>query len=133
MRPRGFTLIELLVVIAVMGAVMALVGPLGTAQVVRSERISEIKRIEALLEKQAQKSFLQTTPVELIFDGKSIKIHNVATGDVRELQFEHIFFPPQQFHINHHGVYSRRELLLQAGNKQIELKLPAIADGANAN
>lgn len=132
MRPRGFTLIELLVVIAVMGAVMALVGPLGTEQVARSERISELKRVEALLEKQAQNAFLQTTPVEIIFNGKSVRILMRATGDIRELDFEHTFFPPQQLFINHHGVYSQTELLLQTGNRQVQIKLPDIADGSNA-
>lgn len=133
MRQRGFTLIELLVVIAVMGAVMALVGPLGTAQVARSERISELKRVEALLETQAQIAFLLATPAELTFNGKAVNILTIATGNVRELNFEHIFFPPQQLHVNHHGVYSNTELSLQAGKRELKLKLPDITDGSNEN
>lgn len=106
MLRRGFTLIELLVVIAVMGAVMALVGPLGLAQLERSERISEFKRLEQLVKDLSQKSFLSGSGYVLKLDGQVIHLTSLAEQKSKDLNFKHLFFPAQQIEVYNTGFYS---------------------------
>ena len=125
MPRRGFTLIELLVVIAVMGAVMALVGPFGAEQLSRSQRIAELKQVEDLLQQQSQRAFFRGTVITLQFDGKMLSIQ---PGE-QQMNFEQLFFLPQQLVINKTGAYSATLLNVQAGRRVLELKLPSLSDG----
>lgn len=110
MRHRGFTLIELLVVIAVMGAVMALVGPFGVEQVAKGERIQETRQLASLLERQAQTAFLTGNGYIIVFDGQQLKVENTSSKQTTLVNFQHLFFTPQQTYLNLNGIYNRREI-----------------------
>lgn len=110
MRKRGFTLIELLVVIAVMGTVMALVGPLGLAQIERSERISEVVRLEQLVKDLSRRTFLTGRGYLLKFDGQEISIRSLPEQHTQQITFKHLFFPEQQISLYANGYYSEVSL-----------------------
>lgn len=111
MRQRGFTLIELLVVIVLMGAVMALVGPLGLSQIERSERISEVARLEQLIKELSQKTFLAGRGYSMTLDGQVIYLNALPERSSKQLDFKHLFFPVQHIEVYANGYYSADSLI----------------------
>lgn len=126
MRPRGFTLIELLVVIAVMGAVMALVGPLGTEQVARSERISEIRSFESIIKSQAKQAFLTGSQYQLLLSGKSIVVTKLDDNSSHTVDFKHLFFPNTTLLLSMNGVYSARAVDYVVAGQPRQLSLMSV-------
>ncbi len=130
MRQRGFTLIELLVVIVLMGAVMALVGPLGLSQIERSERISEVTRLEQLIKDLSQKSFLAGRGYSMKLDGQAIYLNALPERGSKQLNFKHLFFPVQHIEVYANGYYSANSLTYTARGATATISLVA-AEGSD--
>lgn len=126
MRQRGFTLIELLVVIVLMGAVMALVGPLGLAQIERSERVSEVARLEQLVKELSQKTFLAGRSYSMKLDGQVIYLTALPEHSSKQLNFKHLFFPAQQIEVFANGYYSADSLTYTSRGTTATISLVAV-------
>jgi prepilin-type N-terminal cleavage/methylation domain-containing protein len=120
MLSRGFTLIELLVVIAVMGAVMALVGPLGAEQIAKTERNQEIRNLESILYRQSQTAFLRGISYSMSFDGQQLTLTDTSFNNTATIDFKHLFFTPTKTYLNLNGIYAAKEIeYFSAGKKSI--------------
>ncbi|WP_051686171.1 pilus assembly FimT family protein [Rheinheimera texasensis] len=98
----GFTLIELLVVLSLMSAVVALVGPLGFAQVEKIKAKSEWYQLTQQMESLRKHAFLRGSDIVVGFEGKAAEIR-YASGQVQNLDFNYVFFLPQNLYIDSHG------------------------------
>lgn len=98
----GFTLIELLVVLSLMSAVVALVGPLGFAQLEKIKAKSEWHQLTLRLETLRKQAFLQGSTITVKLAGKEAAITR-ASGQEQVWPFDYVFFLPQQLNIDSHG------------------------------
>lgn len=117
----GFTLIELLVVITIAGLSMSLVGPLMTSQVDKMEQLSEFKHAENYIKNSHKVAFLKGQNLILELDGKRIQRH--IGQDVQTVDYEHLFFPKQQYSVNSNGFSVQQQVDVIAGQQHKTISL----------
>lgn len=110
---RGFTLIEILVVLALAGLMLALVAPLGVAQVERGRSQVEWLALERLTGRLAFEAFTRREDVWLSAAGEGLQWRwggTPATAEGRR-DFDYLVFSPAtEVRINSNGLPSPAEV-----------------------
>jgi prepilin-type N-terminal cleavage/methylation domain-containing protein len=115
-RQRAFTLVELLIVFAILGALVALVAPLGARQLDRARAQEQWLVLERTVEGLAFRAFAEGREVRLQAAGSQLD-WQLGEEPPRTLVLDRLFFePPQELTINAHGLAQPGALeLRQAG------------------
>lgn len=120
-QSKAFTLLELLVVMAIMGTSLALVGPLVFDQVDKTKANAELKQLQQLIDTTASIAYLSGQPVNLQFNGKSLRREQGKKTNVTD--FEFLFFKPLSFSINSNGQLPSQILELTSHRKTVRLPI----------
>lgn len=152
MKGRGFTLVELLIVIGIMGLVLSLVGPLTVNQLDSAKRSQEREQLNLYLRHYQFRALQHREKLILSFEGRYLRIYQDVPDAVRvqaqvdaesdrdrfgrpeaaeipetfllrEYEFEHLAFRPQQLRINAHGYWSPTHLEWLEGEREMEKTL----------
>lgn len=118
---RGFTLIEIMITLALMGTVFALVGPLIYQQVERSQASAEFIEARLFLQNSGRLAFLRGSAVRIELDGKLIR--RTINGQHQQFDFNHLFFPKQQFSFNAHGFTAQQSVDVVTGRRTMNIVL----------
>jgi len=117
MKPGyGFTLIELLVVLAISTLALSVVAPLMQSQVNKAEASAELIEFTTYMRNSAKVAFLRAEPIEIKLEGH--RLTRMQGSNYVEVDFERLFFPPQQVRISANGFSDVTSVLVQTGNKQ---------------
>lgn len=101
-KSKGFTLLELLVVITILGLVMTLVSPLAAERVQKAKARAEFLEFKGQLKLASLHAFTRGISTEItLHDHYATRVD--SDGEKREISFEYIHFPSQQFVINTNG------------------------------
>ena len=124
MAPKsGFTLVEILVVLALSAVLIALVAPLGVAQVEKAEAQSEWLTLERQISKLSMDAFLRSNFVTLHADGRALRWES-ETGERGVIEFEQLFFSPAQVvTVNPNGIADQPEIALEQRGRRRSLTL----------
>ncbi len=123
LRVRGFTLLEILLVMALFSTVIALVAPLGSAQVEKAQAQSEWLTLERHVGGLSLDAFLRGDFVVLYADGQRLSWES-DHGEAGFVEFEHLFFSPiQTVTINPNGIADRARIEVTQGDRQRSLVL----------
>lgn len=130
---KGFTLIELLIVITLFGLAIALVGPLTIEQVESARAREEQQKLQRWLRQQSFNAFATEQTLLFTFEGKALYqvLANGQTPD-RIVQFEYLFFEPQQLSFNANGITTTENLTFFLKGRPVTLSLTNTMDRANA-
>ncbi|CAH1552967.1 type II secretion system protein [Vibrio rotiferianus] len=147
---RGFTLIELMVVLVILGTMLSLVGPLAVSNVDKAKVTTEIAQLNNWITKVSLSAYYKGFPIIASFEGKQIRVfaEPVTRFDDKEEQIDHqpneteiidkiefdvLFFQPQQIQFNKNGFPLQDTLRYQLNNSQIELSVLDIVYQRNEN
>lgn len=123
-RTSGFTLLELLVVLIVLGMLAALVSPMVSRQLDRSEQRREIAWLQASLRQQSQASWLYGRAATYRFEGAVLtrESHGDPAGSPH--RFDHLRFPVQVIRFNTRGTTDVPELVVELASTDRRVALP---------
>ena len=113
---RGFTLVEILLVLVLASVLIALVAPLGVAQVDKANAQSEWLTLARHVGRLSMDAFLRSDFVTLRADGQQLSWAS-DRGAPGVMDFEHLFFSPvQTVTINPNGISDQPQIeLVQRG------------------
>jgi prepilin-type N-terminal cleavage/methylation domain-containing protein len=121
LRRTGFTLIELMVVMLIMGAMLSLVGPLAVRNVESAKYKTEEMQFKNWLVKMSHTAFYSGQRVTIDLEGK---LASATLGERKDsLEFESLFFQPQQFTLSKNGFPSVGSVLYQERDKTVKLDI----------
>jgi len=113
---HGFTLIELLVVLAISTLALSVVAPLMQSQINKAEASAELIEFKSYLHNSAKVAFLRAEPIQINLKGR--RLIRVQGANHVEVNFDRLFFPPQDVHFNANGFSDSSSVLVQTGKKQ---------------
>lgn len=124
-RQRAFTLVELLIVFAILGALVALVAPLGARQLDRARAQEQWLTLERTVEGLAFRAFAEGREVRVAAAGTELG-WQVGGEPPRSLVLDRLFFdPPQEIRLDSHGLARPAALELRQGGRPRTLALNA--------
>jgi prepilin-type N-terminal cleavage/methylation domain-containing protein len=123
MKARGFTLIELMVVIAIMSLLMSLVGPLVVNSLQKAQAKVEVMTIKRWAKHISYRAFLTQSDLILVLEGKSVLLKDRKDRVIKSLDFEYLFFQPQNIPFNHNGYDQQQIIRSQLNPKKDQFSL----------
>lgn len=102
---QGFTLIELMIVMVIVSLLMGTVGPLAMNSLDRAEAKQEMLSVKNWLRKISSRAFSTGQTHFVKFAGKNVVlfIDGQEQTPIENIDFEALFFPPQQLRFNKKG------------------------------
>ncbi len=120
-RQNAFTLLELLVVMSIVGLALSWVGPLVLEQVDKTKANAEVKQLEQYIDMTLAGAYLAGQPVVLQFNGRQLQ--RQQHGVAEQVNFDYLFFQPQQLKINANGQLAQTRLQFTSLTKQLEISV----------
>lgn len=123
MVSRGFSLIELVIVMLIGSMLLLLVGSLSSNQVTRAERIEDEFLLNRTIQLAKREAFFSGQSYRLKLDGKQLLLASSVDDSSKQVDFNVIFFPPQELTINRNGFVSPAKILFSTpfGPKEFDL------------
>jgi prepilin-type N-terminal cleavage/methylation domain-containing protein len=125
-RPvRGFTLVEILIVIGIIGALAALVAPVGLRQVESARAREEEAMVRGSIEFWVSDAFISGRRARITADGRSLSVSFQERGKSElKLDLNHLFFTPGRvIEVNSNGVASPSTLEFVASGRRGQIDL----------
>jgi prepilin-type N-terminal cleavage/methylation domain-containing protein len=122
-KKMGFTLIELLVVMAIMSVLMGLVGPLTINGLEKAQARTEVMTLTRWLDDLAYRAFLSQQNINLQLKGKQVTASSPEVGFVKYVDFEYLYFQPQNLVFNTNGFTQQQHIQYQHNEETLSIVL----------
>jgi prepilin-type N-terminal cleavage/methylation domain-containing protein len=117
----GFTLIELLVVLTISTLALTIVAPLMQTQITKSKVSAELIEFKVYMRNSARLAYLRGESVRINLAGR--KLVRVQGVNVSEVNYDALFFQPQNILFNANGFTAVKEVSVHTGKKLQSIQL----------